>query len=323
MELQISGWVTFAIVVLGLLALDLGIFHRRPHAVALREALGWSLVWVVVAFGFAGLIWFRSGLEPTLEFLTGYLIEKSLSIDNIFVFLLCFQAFRVPTESQHKVLFWGVLGALLMRAVLVAAGISLLQSFHWLTYVFGGFLVVTGIKLASRQGEPSDPTRNFVVRFARRFLRVTDDYEGSRFVVRRNGILWATPLLLVLLCVETTDLIFAVDSIPAILAVTDDPFIVYTSNVFALLGMRALFFAVQGLLLRFRYLNQGLAAVLVFVGIKMAMIDIYKIPAGVALVVIVSILAATMVLSVVIPERRREAAPGKLATADETTGVGY
>jgi len=301
MEIGISGWVAFSAVVIGLLSLDLGVFHRRPHAVGMREALGWSLVWIVVAMGFAGFIWFRAGTNPALEFLAGYVIEKSLSVDNIFVFLLCFQFFRVPAEAQHKVLFWGVAGALLMRAGMVAAGVSLLHSFHWLTYVFGGFLVLTGVKLAWKHGEQVDPTQNPIVRLARRCLRVTSDYEGSRFVVWRDGLMWATPLLLVLICVETTDLIFAVDSIPAILAVTDDPFIVYTSNVFALLGMRALFFAVQGLLAKFRYLHYGLATILVFVGLKMTTVDIYKIPVGTALGVIVVILASSMLLSLAIP----------------------
>jgi tellurite resistance protein TerC len=243
-----------------------------------------------------------------LEFLTGYLLEKSLSVDNIFVFVMIFTYFRVPYMHQHKVLFWGILGALIMRALFIAIGITLIQKFHWIIYIMGAFLIVTGIKMATQKSEQINPERNPVLRLIRRFLRVTEDYEGGRFFVRRNGVLFATPLFIVVLVVETTDVIFAVDSIPAILAITLDPFIVYTSNVFAILGLRALYFALAGVVRLFHYLPYGLSLILVFVGIKMLLVDIYKIPIGIALGTVAAVIAISVIASILYPPKT-EATP--------------
>jgi tellurite resistance protein TerC len=240
MEETIWMWVGFNLFVLAMLALDLGIFHRKAHVVSLKEAAVWSIVWITLALVFNSGIYFWSGPEPALKFFTGYLIEKSLSVDNIFVFVLIFSAFSVPAAFQHRVLFWGILGALLMRGTLILAGSVLLNEFHWIIYVFGAFLILTGIKMAFQRHAEQHPEDNPLVRLVRRLLPMTNGYEGDRFFVRRAGKWLATPLLLVLLSVEFTDLIFAVDSIPAIFAVTQDPFIVYTSNVFAILGLRSL-----------------------------------------------------------------------------------
>jgi tellurite resistance protein TerC len=290
-------WVLFNVFVLGMLALDLGVFHRKEKEVKFREAILWSLVWVVLALIFNVGIYFWKGPQTGLEFLTGYLIEKSLSVDNIFVFLLIFTYFKVPSEYQHKVLFWGILGALVMRALFIATGIALIQKFHWVIYVFGAFLVLTGIKLALEKKKDIHPERNPVLKLFRRIMPVTPEYNQSRFFVRLEGRWFATPLFVVLLVVETTDLIFAVDSIPAILAITQDPFIVYTSNVFAILGLRALYFALAGFMKLFQYLHYGLAAILVFVGVKMILSDLYEIPIWISLGVILFILALSVWIS--------------------------
>jgi len=290
-------WVAFNAFVLGMLTLDLGVFHRRAHVVSFREAAAWSAVWVVLALAFNLWIWHAFGAQKATEFLTGYLVEKSLSVDNIFIFALIFGYFAVPEEYQHRVLFWGILGALAMRAAFIALGAVLLTSFHWVIYVFGAFLVLTGVKMALAPDRGLEPDRNPVLKLVRRLIPVADRYHGQRFVVRQNGVLTATPLFLVLVLVETTDLIFALDSIPAIFAITSDPFIVYTSNVFALLGLRSLYFLLAGVMAKFEYLKLGLAAVLVFVGIKMAVVDLYKVPAGVSLVVVASILAVAIAAS--------------------------
>jgi TerC family integral membrane protein len=243
------------------------------------------------------------GSEPALEFLTGYLLEYSLSVDNIFVFLMIFSYFRVPYLHQHKVLFWGILGALIMRALFILTGITLIQKFHWVIYIMGGFLVLTGIKMAMQKGEDINPEHNPVLRLFRRIMPVTEDYEGDRFFVRRGSRLFATPLFVIVLVVETTDVIFAVDSIPAILAITLDPFIVYTSNVFAILGLRALFFALAGIIRLFHYLPYGLSFILVFVGIKMLLVDIYKIPISMALGTVAAVLVISIVTSIVFPPK--------------------
>jgi tellurite resistance protein TerC len=290
-----------------MLALDLGVFHRKAHVVSIREATIWSLVWIALAMVFNLVLYlFWDQLSPTstysnseasLAFFTGYLIEKSLSVDNIFVFVLIFTFFAVPAAYQHRVLFWGILGALLMRGTLIAVGATLLKEFHWIIYVFGAFLVFTGIRMALHRNQEMHPERNPLIRFVRRIMPVTDNYEGDRFFLRRSGKLFATPLFLVLLLVESTDLVFAVDSIPAIFAVTNDPFLVYTSNVFAILGLRSLYFLLAGVVDKFYYLKLGLSAVLVFVGIKMVMIDIYKIPVGLSLGMIASILTISVIAS--------------------------
>lgn len=306
---EILLWAGFNAFILAMLALDLGVFHRKSHVVHLKEALAWSIVWIVQALLFNLGIYFWRGPETALQFLTGYLIEKSLSVDNIFVFLLIFTYFRVPALYQHKVLFWGIIGALIMRAAFIAAGISLIQSFHWIIYVFGLFLILTGIKMAMQKGKEIHPERNPVIKLFRRLMPVTSDYEGSKFFVKESGRYLATPLFIVLLVVETTDLIFAVDSIPAILAITTDPFIVYTSNVFAILGLRALYFALAGVMRMFHYLHYGLSSILVFVGLKMLVSDIYKMPAGIALGVITFILLICVFASIIRPGEKGEIVP--------------
>ncbi len=301
---QVLLWIGFNIFVLGMLALDLGVFHRKAHIVRIKEALIWSGIWIVMALLFNVGVYYWRGSEPALAFLTGYLIEKSLSVDNIFVFLLIFSYFNVPPKYQHKVLFWGILSALIMRAVMIAVGATLIQKFHWIIYVFGGFLILTGIKMAFKEETQIHPEKNPVVRLFKKFIPVTSNYHEDKFLIKLNGQRWATPLLIVLLVVETTDLIFAVDSIPAIFAITTDPFIVYTSNVFAILGLRALYFALAGIMEYFHYLRFGLATVLVFVGAKMTLTDIYKIPIGVSLGVVAGILVISIIASLVRPKTK-------------------
>ena len=307
MEGTIWLWIGFNLFVLLMLALDLGVFHRHSHVVSTKEAALWSVVWISLAMAFnAGLYYFWDVIAPnsaytnseaSLAFLTSYLIEKSLSVDNIFVFVLIFTFFAVPAAYQHRVLFWGIIGALLMRGALIAVGATLLKEFHWIIYIFGGFLIFTGIKMALHRNEEVHPENNPLIKLLRRIMPVTENYEGDKFFIRRAGTLMATPLFMVLLMVETTDLIFAVDSIPAIFAITNDPFIVYTSNVFAILGLRSLYFLLANVIDRFQYLKLGLAFVLTFVGIKMVLVDIYKIPVGVSLVVIAGILAISILAS--------------------------
>jgi tellurite resistance protein TerC len=314
-------WVGFNLFVLAMLVLDLGIFHRKAHAVSIREAAIWSAVWVVLALLFNAGIYFFSGPELALQFLTGYLIEKSLSVDNIFVFVLLFSYFSVPAAYQHRVLFWGVLGALIMRGILIVLGAMLLENFHWVLYLFGAFLIVTGIRMAFNKDEAVHPERNPVLKLVRRVVPVTANFEGDRFLVRRAGQVLVTPLLLVLLVVETTDLVFALDSIPAIFAVTRDPFIVYTSNVFAILGLRSLYFVFANVMGKFYYLKIGLSVVLSFIGVKMVLADIFHMPIGLSLVVIAFVLATALIASIVRarhltamsvkPERRMREEPVK------------
>ena len=296
-------WAAFNVFVLGMLALDLKVFHRKAHAVSLREAFVWSVVWISLALIFNVVVYYVWGPEKALEFLTGYLIEKSLSVDNLFVFLVIFSYFAVPAMYHHRVLFWGILGALVMRAIFIATGAALLNAFHWMIYVFGGFLIFTAIKLLLTGDHELHPEKNPAVRVLRRIMHVTKEYHGQRFFVRKDRRLWATPLLLVLVVVETTDVIFAVDSIPAIFAITFDPFIVYTSNVFAILGLRALYFLLAGIMEMFRYLKVGLSFVLCFVGIKMTIVDLYKIPIEISLGVVAGILAVAMLASVLVRPR--------------------
>ena len=306
---QTWAWVGFTLFVLAMLALDLGVFHRESHEVTIREAMVWSGVWIALALLFNLGLYYWRGPQPALEFLTGYLIEKSLSVDNIFVFLMIFSYFRVPPRYQHRVLLWGVLGALVMRALLIFLGISLIQRFHWVIYLFGAFLILTGVKMALEKDKEIHPERNPALRLFRRFAPVTDDYRGGKFFVKQGGRYFATPMLIVLLIVETTDIIFAVDSIPAILAITLDPFIIYTSNVFAILGLRALYFALAGVMKLFHHLRYGLSAILAFVGAKMLLADFYKIPVGVALGVVAGILIISVIASLAFP-RKEEAAGG-------------
>ena len=302
-------WVVFNVFVLGILVVDLGVFHRKAHVVSLREALAWSCVWVSLALLFGLGIYLLRGGEKALEFITGYLIEWSLSVDNLFVFLVIFSYFAVPAIYQHRVLFWGILGALVLRGLFIATGTALLSKFHWMIYVFGIFLIFTGIKLLFAGDEKIEPEKNPAVRLVRRFMKITPGFEGQRFFVRKDGMLWATPLFLVLVVVETTDVIFAVDSIPAIFAITLDPFIVYTSNVFAILGLRALFFLLAGVMGMFRYLKVGLSFVLCFVGVKMTIVDFYKIPIGISLGVVGTILLLSIVASLFIAPKEKEVEP--------------
>ena len=298
-------WIGFNGFVLAMLALDLLVLHREAHEIRPREAATWSAIWILLAVVFGVGVHRFMGREAGLEYFTGYVIEKALSVDNIFVFVLIFRFFRVPAAYQHRVLFWGILGALLMRGAMIAAGAYLIAHFHWILYLFGAFLVFTGIRMAIHVEHDLDPARNPAVRLVRRFFPVTPDYVGQQFFARLDqgggARLAATPLFLVLLLVETTDLIFAVDSIPAVFAVTQDPFLVYTSNVFAILGLRALYFLLADVIDRFHYLKAGLSVVLVFVGVKMLLADVYKVPVGVSLGVIVAVLAAAVVISLVWP----------------------
>ena len=290
-------WLIFSVVVLIMLALDLGVFHRRAHAVTLREAATWSFVWVALSLLFNLGIWHWEGTTKALEFFTGYLIEKSLSVDNIFVFLVLFQYFGVEPRYQHRVLFWGIFGALVMRGILIAAGVVLIARFHWILYVFGAFLVWAGIKMMFHKAHDVHPEKNPVFRWARKYLPVTNDYHGQQFFVHEGGIWRVTPMFLVLLVVETTDLAFALDSIPAIFGITQDPFIVFSSNVFAILGLRAMYFLLAGVMHYFRYLNIGLSAVLVFIGVKMLTEKWVEIPTWLSLAIVGSMLLAAVVAS--------------------------
>jgi tellurite resistance protein TerC len=296
---QTALWIGFNVFVLLMLALDLGVFHRKSQTITVKNALVWTGIWVFMSFLFNVFVYYQFGNEKAFEFFTGYLIEKSLSVDNIFVIILIFSYFQVPPEYQHKVLFWGILGALVMRICFILAGVELIHKFHWLIYIFGGFLIITGIRILI-QGDPKlQPERNPIVKLIRKVFRVTKAFEGDKFFVRKDGILWATPLFIVVVMIEVTDLIFAVDSIPAILAISDDAFIVYTSNVFAILGLRSLYFAVAGIEKYFLYLKYGLSAILIFVGLKMCISDFYKIPVEISLVFIVLTLSVAVVASVI------------------------
>jgi tellurite resistance protein TerC len=302
-------WAGFLLFVLAMLALDLGVFHRKAHVVQMKEALTWTCVWFTLSLIFCAGIYFGwvGTYAPALrtkaaeEFLTGYLIEVSLSIDNVFVFALLFNYFKVPAPYRHRVLFWGILGALIMRGIMIFAGVALLKSFHWVIYIFGAILIYGGIKMWKSHAVELDPEHNPVLLFVRRVFRVAKGDHGQRFFVRENGVLAATPLFVVLILVEWTDLVFAVDSIPAVLAVTSDPFIVFTSNVMAILGLRSLYFALQGIMDRFHLLHYGLAAILIFVGTKMLIAEFYKLDTTVALVVVVSILVISVVASLLRP----------------------
>ncbi|MBG8555708.1 TerC family protein [Hymenobacter guriensis] len=295
-------WAAFTAFVLAMLLLDLLVFNRKAHVVHMREALGWSAFWVALSLSFNYLVLRTMGQAAAIEFLTGYLIEKSLSVDNLFVFLLIFTYFRVPQEYQHKILFWGIIGALVLRAVFILVGAALLAKFHFLLYLLGAFLVYTGVKMASSAGEPEiDPDANPVVKFLSRHLPITSKLEGGKFFVRKEKLLFATPLFVVLVMVETTDVVFAADSIPAILAVSQNTFIVFTSNVFALLGLRALYFALAGLMQLFHYLHYGLALILIFIGGKLLVSELVHIPMGISLGVVGALLLGSILLSLLRP----------------------
>src|SRR5271165_6420810 len=306
-------WILFNVFVLAILALDLGVFHRRKHVVEFREAIGWTIVWIALAGVFAILIYFfghaltgvptKPNSELTLEFVTGYLIEESLSVDNLFVFLVIFRYFAVPRRYQHEILFWGVVGALVMRGIFILVGIKLLNAFEWIIYVFGAILIYSGVKLFRQQEGSIDPGSNIVLRGFRKLFRVTEHYEGHNFFVVRHGIRYATPLVVVLLMIETTDLLFATDSIPAVLAITREPFIVFTSNVFAILGLRSLYFALAGMMEVFHLLHYGLSVILIFIGAKMLLSHYVRIPIGVALAVVAGVLLVSIALSMLLPKK--------------------
>jgi tellurite resistance protein TerC len=298
---QLLFWILFNIFVLGMLALDLGFLQRPGHTVKFREALTWSLIWIALAGAFAVLVYSRYGHATAVEFVTGYVIELSLSVDNLFIFLLIFRYFRVAPEHQHKVLFWGIVGALVMRGIFIIVGIGLIQRFHWITYIFGALLVYSGIKLFRQHGVGIEPENNPVLRLFRRWVPMTENYEGDRFVVRRTRP-YATPLLAVLILVETTDVLFATDSIPAVLAITLKPFIVYTSNVFAVLGLRSMYFLLAVMMELFHYLHYGLAAILIFVGAKMLVSNYYPIPTWIALGVVGGVLLISVLASLLHPK---------------------
>jgi tellurite resistance protein TerC len=302
-----SFWILFNIFVLGMLAMDLRVFHRPGHAIRLREALRWSAMYVGLAAGFAVGLYFWLGHQAALEFVTGYVLEVSLSVDNLFVFLVIFNYFAVPEQQQHRVLFWGVLGALIMRGIFIGTGVGLISRAHWVVYIFGGLLIISGIRFLVLGEHKVDPRKNPLVKALRRLIPVTSDYQGAKFFVRKpleNSRLYATPLLLVLLVIETTDIVFSVDSIPAILAITLNAFIIYTSNVFAILGLRSMYFAVSGLMKVFRFLHYGLALVLILVGVKMLAADHFRVPTAATLAVVAGVLLISILASVAFPSNR-------------------
>lgn len=292
-------WIGFNAFILLFLILDLGVFHRKARQVSIKEALLWTCCWIGMAFIFNVFVYYYFGSDKAFEFFTGYLIEKSLSVDNVFVFIMIFSYFNVPVHSQHKVLFWGILGALVMRVIFILVGVELIHKFHWLIYIFGAFLIFTGFKFFSQEEIQINPDKNPVVRLVRKIFRVTPEFVGTKFFVRINKQLWATPLFIVVILIEVSDLIFAVDSIPAILAISDDSFIVYTSNVFAILGLRSLYFALSGIEKYFKNLKYGLAVILIFVGTKMCIADLYKIPIEISLSFIVLTLSVAVLTSMV------------------------
>ncbi len=300
MTTDITFWIFFILFILLMLAIDLGVFHRKSHAVSFKESLLWTMVWMGLAMIFNALIYFWKGPDKALEFLTGYLIELSLSVDNLFVFILIFGYFHVAPQYQHRILFWGILGALILRIIFIFAGAALLVKFHWMIYLFGGILIVSGYKMFFQKDKKIEPDKNPALRLFKKFFPVTEHTDGSKFFIKQNNKWFATPLFLVLLIVETTDVIFAVDSVPAILAITTDTFIVFTSNAFAILGLSSLYFALAGIINVFRYLHFGLAAILIFIGLKMVLADVYKLPIEVALFSVVGILIISIVASLVI-----------------------
>jgi tellurite resistance protein TerC len=303
MLVQLLPWILFNLFILGMLALDLLVFHRKAHVISIKEAAWWSVVWIALALLFNGYIYYARGSEAALNYFTGYLIEKALSVDNLFVFLLIFKYFKTPATALHKVLFWGVLGAIIMRAIFITVGIVALSYFHWLIYLFGLLLVVTGVKLGVEKEKQIEPEKNIVLRIFQRFFPVAKKYEADQFFVRQKTSYAATPLFVVLLILETTDVIFAVDSVPAILAITQDPFIVYTSNIFAILGLRSLYFLLSHVMTAFHYLHYGLALILVFIGVKMLLSSLMPISTPIALGVVFSVLALSVVASLLFPKQ--------------------
>jgi len=297
------GWVVFGVTVIVALFLDLFVFHRHPHKISIKESLLLSAFWIAVGLGFALYVYYTKGYERTVEYLTGYLLEKSLSLDNIFVFILIFSYFKVPEEYRHKVLFWGVFGAIVFRAIFIFAGLELIKHFHWMVYVFGIILIVSAVKLLTTEDKEFHPEDTIVYRLAKRFFPLTPKHQDGRFFIKENGKTYATPLFLALFFVESSDIMFAIDSVPAILAVSKDPFVVYTSNIFAILGLRSLYFAAAGILPLFHYLHYGLSFILGFIGVKMLLSDFYKIPVEVSLILIGSAIALSIAASLVVKKK--------------------
>jgi len=304
------SWGIFGVMVIVMLALDLGVFHRKEHEVKMKEALIWSGIWVVVALLFNWGIYLIKGKELAMQFLAGYILERTLSFDNLFVFLLVFNYFKLPNVHHHKVLFWGIFGALLFRAIFIACGIGLLHYFSWMIYVFGAILVWTGFKLAVEKDSKVDPEKNLFFKGFKKIMPVTDKYDGGNFFTKINGVLFATPLMIILVVIESTDIVFAIDSIPAVLAISRDPFIVYTSNVFAILGLRALYFVIAELMRLFHHLHYGLSLILVLIGVKMLIASFIHIPTSIALGAILLILAASVVASIIWPQKAGECGHG-------------
>jgi len=299
-------WIGFVVFILAMLALDLGIINRRAHIIKMKEALLWTAFWIILALLFGLVVYFFYGHGKAMEYFAGYLIEKSLSIDNLFVFMLIFSFFGIPRELEHKALFWGIVLALITRAVFIFAGVALINTFHWVMYIFGAFLIFTGIKMAFNKQTEVHPDKNIAIRMLRFFMPVDHQFSGGKFIVVKDGVRHATPMLAVLLALETTDILFAIDSIPAVLAISKDPFIVYTSNVFAILGLRSLFFAISGLMKLFHLLHYGLAGILTFVGVKMIIEDIFHVPVTASLIVIASILVISVAASMIWPAEEGE-----------------
>jgi tellurite resistance protein TerC len=302
-------WIFFTVFILAMLALDLGVFNRKSHIIRMKEAMLWTFFWVMLALLFCAGIYFFYGHGKAMEFFAGYLIEYSLSIDNLFVFMLIFRFFKVPYEYEHKALFWGIFLALVTRAVFIFAGVALINTFSWIMYLFGAFLIFTGIKMALNKQTEVHPDKNIGIKLLRFFIPVTKGFSGAKFFIVKRGVRFATPMLAVLLALETTDILFAVDSIPAVLAISKDPFIVYTSNVFAILGLRSLFFAISGLMKLFHLLHYGLAAILTFVGVKMLIEDFFHVPVVASLLVIASILIVSIVSSIIWPDKEKDEVP--------------
>lgn len=300
---SIWEWVAFGTIITIMLFLDLGVFHKKSHTVSIKESLIWTGVWITLALVFNGWVYMEMGTQKGLEFLTGYIIEKSLSIDNIFVISLIFSYFKVPSLYQHRVLFWGVLGALFFRIIFVFAGVALIQKFHWMIYLFGAFLIYTGLNMLKGTDKKIDIEHNPAIKLVRRFLKITPEYNGDHFTVMKDGVRMFTPLFLVLIMIESTDIIFAVDSIPAILAITPDPYIVFTSNVFAILGLRSLYFALNGIMEMFEYINYALSGILVFVGFKMIASSYIKIPTVLSVGVIFTLILASVIASIYFPKK--------------------
>lgn len=299
---QFLMWFIFNVFIVAMLLLDLMVFNKKAHEVKIKEALLWSLFWIVLALLFNVGVYFWFNKIKALEFLSGYLVEKSLSVDNLFVFLILFSYFHISPQYQHKVLFWGIIGALVMRAIFIVAGSALINKFHWMTYIFGGFLVLTGIKMSFYKSDKVNPGKNIFIKIFRRFMPVTDKFRGDKFFIRKMGKLIATPLFICLLAVETTDIVFAIDSVPAVLALSHDPFIVYTSNAFAILGLRALYFALAGIMQMFCYLKYGLTIILVFIGMKMIMANVYQLHISIALGFIAVTLTISIIASIICPQ---------------------